>query len=159
MWGERPLPTATPPIVWRVGGSPLNHDKQSKKIEKMEITLKTREELGLSATTTAETGLAKDLFKGLSAKLNIRKDSRPSITFFDEVTNKSQTVTVEAQLEAPVRTGKITKEHLMGFTIIRANNDGLYFLAPRANTESFKVDDVVIKPIDALSIADLLELA
>jgi hypothetical protein len=125
----------------------------------MQITLKTREELGLSVRQTAETGMPKVLFAGLAAKLNIRKDSRPSVTFFDPITEKSQTVTVEEQLEPAVRSGKITLDHLMGFTVIRANNDGLYFLAPRVNTESVKVDDVVIKPIDALSIADLLELA
>ena len=121
----------------------------------MEIVLKTREELGLTASTsTAETGIAKDLFKGLSYVLNIRKDKRPSVTFIDEKTNKSQTVTVEEELIEPVRTGKITINHLLGFTVIRADNDGLYFLAPKTRATG-KVDDTEIQQLDAVSYNEL----
>ena len=109
----------------------------------MEIVLKSREELGLTATTsTAETGIAKDLFKGLSYILNNRKGVRPSVTFIDEKTNKSQTVTVEEDLIEPVRSGKITINHLLGFTVIRANNDG-------------KVDDTEVETLDAVRYNEL----
>lgn len=121
----------------------------------MEIVLKTREEAGLTASTsTTESGIAKDLFKGLSAVLNVRKNKRPSVTFIDDKTNKSITVTVEEDLIEPVRTGKITKEHLMGFTVLRGNNDGLYFIAPKARA-TFKVDDVIIKELDTVSYNEL----
>lgn len=121
----------------------------------MEIVLKTREELGLTATTsTAETGIAKDLFKGLSYILNNRKGVRPSVTFIDEKTNKSQTVTVEEDLIEPVRSGKITINHLLGFTVIRANNDGLYFLAPKTRSTG-KVDDTEVETLDAVSYNEL----
>jgi hypothetical protein len=121
----------------------------------MEIVLKTREELGLTETTsTTESGIAKDLFKGLDAVLTVRKDKRPSVTFIDPATNKSITVCVEKDLETPVRTGKITKEHLMGFTVLRGDNDGLYFVAPKARA-TFKVDDVIIKELDAVSYNEL----
>jgi hypothetical protein len=121
----------------------------------MEIVLKTREELGLSeSSSAAETGVAKDLFKGLSYVLNIRKDKRPSVTFIDEKTNKSQTVTVEEELIEPVRTGKITINHLMGFTVIRADNDGLYFLAPKTRAVG-KVDEVEIIALEAVTYNEL----
>lgn len=121
----------------------------------MEIVLKTREELGLKETTsTTESGIAKDLFKGLDGILNLRKDKRPSITFIDRTTNKSITVCVEKDLEQPVRTGKITKEHLMGFTVLRGDNDGLYFVAPKARA-TFKVDDVVVEQLDAVTYNEL----
>lgn len=121
----------------------------------MEIVLKTREELGLSESTgTAETGIAKDLFKGLSYVLNIRKDKRPSVTFIDQKTNKSQTVTVEEDLIEPVRTGKITINHLLGFTVIRADNDGLYFLAPKVRAMG-NVDDTEVQTLDAVSYNEL----
>jgi hypothetical protein len=121
----------------------------------MEIVLKTREELGLSASTgTSETGIAKDLFKGLSYVLNNRKGTRPSVTFIDEATNKSQTVTVEETLEEPVRTGKITINHLLGFTVIKAPNNGLYFLAPKTRATG-KVDDTEVKQLDAVSYNEL----
>ena len=121
----------------------------------MEIVLKTREELGLKETTsTTESGIAKDLFKGLDGILNVRKDKRPSITFIDRATNKSITVCVEKDLEQPVRTGKITKEHLMGFTVLRGDNDGLYFVAPKARA-TFKVDDVVVEQLDAVTYNEL----
>lgn len=121
----------------------------------MEIVLKTREELGLKETTsTTESGIAKDLFKGLDGILNVRKDKRPSITFIDRTTNKSITVCVEKDLEQPVRTGKITKEHLMGFTVLRGDNDGLYFVAPKARA-TFKVDDVVVEQLDAVTYNEL----
>ena len=122
----------------------------------MEIVLKTREEQGLAPATTStiESGIAKDLFKGLDAVLNVRTGVRPSVTFIDSKTNKSITVCVEKDLETPVRTGKITKEHLMGFTVLRADNDGLYFVAPKARA-TFKVDDVVVEQLDAVSYNEL----
>jgi hypothetical protein len=123
----------------------------------MEITLKTREELGLSANgSTAETGIAKDLFKGLKFILNNRAGVRPSVTFFNDE-GKSVTVTAEEALVEPVRTGKITINHLLGFTVIRANNDGLYFLAPKVRAEG-SVDNTEVKDLDALSFNDLLDL-
>jgi hypothetical protein len=121
----------------------------------MEIVLKTREELGLAETTsTTESGIAKDLFKGLNGILNVRKDKRPSVTFIDPATNKSITVCVEKDLETPVRTGKITINHLMGFTVLRGDNDGLYFVAPKARA-TFNVDDVEVKTLDAVSYNEL----
>ena len=121
----------------------------------MEIVLKTREELGLTATTgTTESGIAKDLFKGLNGILNVRKDKRPSVTFIDPATNKSITVCVEKDLETPVRTGKITINHLMGFTVLRGDNDGLYFVAPKARA-TFKVDDVEVIALEAVSYNEL----
>ena len=122
----------------------------------MEIVLKTREELGLSAGTgaTAETGFAKDLFKGLKWVLNNKKTKTPSITFFDPKTDKSQTVTVEEQLIEPVRSGKITGNHLFGFTIIKSPNGGLYFLAPRERAGG-DVDDTEIATLDAVSYNEL----
>lgn len=124
----------------------------------MEITLKTREELGLAANgSTAETGIAKDLFKGLNYILNNRAGVRPSVTFFN-AEGKSVTVTAEEALVEPIRTGKITINHLLGFTVIRANNDGLYFLAPKVRAEG-AVDTTEVKSLDALSFNDLLDLA
>jgi hypothetical protein len=121
----------------------------------MEIVLKTREELGLKETTsTTESGIAKDLFKGLSYILNIRKDKRPSVTFIDEKTNKSITVCVEKDLEQPVRAGKITINHLLGFTVLRGDNDGLYFVAPKARALG-NVDDTEIQQLDAVSYNEL----
>lgn len=122
----------------------------------MEIVLKTREELGLKETTsTIESGIAKDLFKGLTGiPTFFRKDKRPSITFVDPITNKSITVCVEKDLVEPVRAGKITKEHLMGFTVLRGDNDGLYFVAPKT-LGAFKVDDVEVEQLDAVSYNDL----
>jgi hypothetical protein len=122
----------------------------------MEIVLKTREELGLTATTaTIESGIAKDLFKGLNGIPTFyRKDKRPSVTFVDPVTNKSITVCVEKDLVEPVRTGKITINHLMGFTVLRGDNDGLYFVAPKT-IGAFKVDDVEIQQLDAVSYNEL----
>ena len=121
----------------------------------MEIVLKTREELGLKETTsTTESGIAKDLFKGLDGILNVRKDKRPSITFIDRATNKSITVCVEKDLEQPVRTGKITEAHLMGFTILRGDNQGLYFVAPKVRAGG-NVDDVVVEQLDAVSYNEL----
>jgi hypothetical protein len=121
----------------------------------MEIVLKTREELGLTASTgTTESGIAKDLFKGLSYILNIRKDKRPSVTFIDEETNKSITVCVEKDLEQPVRAGKITINHLLGFTVLRGDNDGLYFVAPKARALG-NVDDTEIQQLDAVSYNEL----
>ncbi len=121
----------------------------------MEIVLKTREELGLTATTgTTESGIAKDLFKGLNGILNVRKDKRPSVTFIDPATNKSITVCVEKDLETPVRTGKITINHLMGFTVLRGDNDGLYFVAPKARA-TFKVDDVEVIALEAVTYNEL----
>jgi hypothetical protein len=121
----------------------------------MEIVLKTREELGLTASTgTTESGIAKDLFKGLSYILNVRKDKRPSVTFIDEKTNKSITVCVEKDLEQPVRAGKITINHLLGFTVLRGDNDGLYFVAPKARALG-NVDDTEIQQLDAVSYNEL----
>lgn len=121
----------------------------------MEIVLKTREEAGLTASTsTAESGIAKDLFKGLSYVLNNRKDKRPSVTFIDDKTNKSITVTVEQDLIEPVRTGKITINHLLGFTVLRGDNDGLYFLAPKVRAIG-KVDDTKVETLDAVSYNEL----
>jgi hypothetical protein len=121
----------------------------------MEIVLKTREELGLTASTgTTESGVAKDLFKGLSYILNNKKDKRPSVTFIDDKTNKSITVTVEEDLIEPVRTGKITINHLLGFTVLRANNDGLYFVAPKVRAIG-KVDDTEVKTLDAVTYNEL----
>jgi hypothetical protein len=122
----------------------------------MEIVLKTREELGLTASTgTTESGIAKDLFKGLKGIPTFyRKDKRPSVTFIDEVTNKSITVCVEKDLVDPVRKGNITIEHLMGFTVLRGDNDGLYFVAPKT-IGAFKVDDIIIKELDAVSYNEL----
>lgn len=122
----------------------------------MQITLKTREELGLGATTSsgAETGLAKDLFKGLEYNLNNRAGVRPSVTFYD---NKGlqTTVTCSEELVEPVRQGKITINHLLGLTIIRYPEGGLFFLAPKARATG-KVDDTNIISLDALSYNDLL---
>ena len=121
----------------------------------MEIVLKTREEAGLTASTgTTESGVAKDLFKGLSYVLNNRKDKRPSVTFIDEKTNKSITVTVEQDLIEPVRTGKITINHLLGFTVLRGDNDGLYFVAPKVRAIG-KVDDTEVKSLDAVTYNEL----
>lgn len=122
----------------------------------MEIVLKTREELGLSASTgvTAETGLAKNLFKGLKWVLNNKKTKTPSITFFDPKTDKSQTVTVEEQLIEPVRTGKITANHLLGFTIIKSPNGGLYFLAPRERSGG-DVDTTEVIQLEAVTFNEL----
>lgn len=121
----------------------------------MEIVLKTREEAGLTASTgTTESGVAKDLFKGLSYVLNNRKDKRPSVTFIDEATNKSITVTVEQDLIEPVRTGKITINHLLGFTVLRGDNDGLYFVAPKVRAIG-KVDDTEVKSLDAVTYNEL----
>ena len=122
----------------------------------MEIVLKTREELGLTASTgTTESGIAKDLFKGLKGIPTFyRKDKRPSVTFIDEVTNKSITVCVEKDLVDPVRKGNITIEHLMGFTVLRGDNDGLYFLAPKTRATG-KVDDTEIQQLDAVSYNEL----
>ena len=121
----------------------------------MEIVLKTREEAGLTASTgTTESGVAKDLFKGLSYVLNNRKDKRPSVTFIDEATNKSITVTVEQDLIEPVRTGKITINHLLGFTVLRGDNDGLYFVAPKVRAIG-KVDDTEVKTLDAVTYNEL----
>tara|TARA_R110000822_G_scaffold4222_3_gene18154 strand:+ start:92 stop:466 length:375 start_codon:yes stop_codon:yes gene_type:complete len=121
----------------------------------MEIVLKTREELGLSAgTTTTESGIAKDLFKGLKYILNNRKDKRPSVTFIDDKTNKSITVCVEKDLVDPVRTGKITINHLLGFTVLRSPNDGLYFVAPKVRATG-DVDSTEIQSLDAVSYNDL----
>lgn len=121
----------------------------------MEIVLKTREEAGLTASTsTTESGIAKDLFKGLSYVLNNRKDKRPSVTFIDDKTNKSITVTVEQDLIEPVRTGKITINHLLGFTVLRGDNDGLYFLAPKVRAIG-KVDDTKVETLDAVSYNEL----
>ena len=125
----------------------------------MEITLKTREELGLSAVTEsgAETGLAKDLFKDLGYHLNNRAGVRPSVTFFDDK-GKQETVTCSEELVEPVRTGKITINHLLGFTIIRYPEGGLFFLAPKVRA-SGKVNDVEIIALEAVTYADLLDLA
>jgi hypothetical protein len=121
----------------------------------MEIVLKTREELGLTANaSTIETGIAKDLFKGLSYVLTNRKDKRPSVTFIDEATNKSITVCVEKDLVEPVRSGKITINHLLGFTVLRGDNDGLYFVAPKARATG-KVDDTAVQQLDAVSYNEL----
>jgi len=121
----------------------------------MEIVLKTREEAGLAASTgTTESGVAKDLFKGLSYVLNNRKDKRPSVTFIDEATNKSITVTVEQDLIEPVRTGKITINHLLGFTVLRGDNDGLYFVAPKVRAIG-KVDDTKVETLDAVTYNEL----
>lgn len=121
----------------------------------MEIVLKTREELGLTANaSTIETGIAKDLFKGLSYVLTNRKDKRPSVTFIDEATNKSITVCVEKDLVDPVRSGKITINHLLGFTVLRGDNDGLYFVAPKARATG-KVDDTAVQQLDAVSYNEL----
>jgi hypothetical protein len=76
------------------------------------------------------------------------------MTFYDDAGN-STTVTVEEQLEAPVRAGKITDEHLMGFTVIKGDEGGLFFLAPRAQTEGKKVDDAKIKKLDPVSYHQL----
>ena len=122
----------------------------------MEIVLKTREELGLTANTTvSETGVAKDLFKGLDYVLTNRKDKRPSMSFIDPKTNKSITVVVEEALIEPVRTGKIKAEHLLGFTVIRANNDGLYFLAPKVRATG-SVDATNVIGLDAVSFEELI---
>lgn len=121
----------------------------------MEIVLKTREELGLQAgTPTSETGIAKDLFKGLNYILNNRKDKRPSVTFINEKDNTSITVSVEEALIEPVRTGKVKIEHLLGFTIIRANNDGLYFLAPKARATG-SVDTTAVIELTAVTFEEL----
>ena len=121
----------------------------------MEIVLKSREELGLKENASANAlGTAKELFKGLKYVLNVRKGKRPSMTFIDPVTDKSATVTVEETLEEPVRTGKITEAHLMGFTILRGDNEGLYFVAPKVRAGG-NVDDVVVEKLDAVSYNDL----
>ena len=121
----------------------------------MEIVLKSREELGLTENASASAlGTAKELFKGLKFVLNVRKGKRPSMTFIDEKTNKSATVTVEESLEEPVRTGKITEAHLMGFTILRGDNQGLYFVAPKVRAGG-NVDDVVVEQLDAVSYNEL----
>jgi hypothetical protein len=121
----------------------------------MEIVLKSREELGLKATDSASAlGTAKELFKGLKYVLNVRKGKRPSVTFIDPTTEKSATVTVEETLEEPVRTGKITINHLMGFTILRGDNEGLYFVAPKVRAMG-DVDDTKVETLDAVSYNDL----
>lgn len=121
----------------------------------MEILLKTREEQGLTESTSAVAlGTAKELFKGTRFVLNIRKGKRPSMTFIDDKANTSATVCVEETLEDPVRTGKITEEHLMGFTILRGDNQGLYFVAPKARAGG-NVDDVNVKLLDAVSYNEL----
>jgi hypothetical protein len=121
----------------------------------MEIVLKTREELGLTESASANAlGTAKELFKGLRYVLNVRKGKRPSMTFIDDVTNKSATVTVEETLEDAVRSGKITEAHLMGFTILRGDNEGLYFVAPKVRAGG-NVDDVVVQQLDAVSYNEL----
>jgi hypothetical protein len=121
----------------------------------MEIVLKTRAELGLPENAnTTESGVAKDLFKGLSYILNVRKDKRPSVTFIDEAKNTSITVCVEKDLDEPVRTGKITINHLLGFTVLRGDNDGLYFVAPKARAIG-KVDDTEVKTLDSVSYNEL----
>jgi hypothetical protein len=121
----------------------------------MEIVLKTRAELGLPENAnTTESGVAKDLFKGLSYILNVRKDKRPSVTFIDEAKNTSITVCVEKDLDEPVRTGKITINHLLGFTVLRGDNDGLYFVAPKARAIG-KVDDTEVKTLDTVSYNEL----
>jgi len=121
----------------------------------MEIVLKTREELGLKeSASTIESGIAKDLFKGLKYVLNVRKDKRPSVTFIDPATDKSITVCVESALEEPVRAGKININHLLGFTVLRGDNDGLYFVAPKVRALG-DVDDVVVKQLDAVSYNEL----
>jgi hypothetical protein len=122
----------------------------------MEIVLKTREELGLQAgTATSETGVAKDLFKGLGYILNNRKDKRPSVTFIDKATNKSITVSVEESLIEPVRAGKIKIEHLLGFTVIRASNDGLYFLAPKVRAVG-DVNTTEVITLEAVNYEELI---
>tara|TARA_R110000782_G_scaffold74248_3_gene148432 strand:+ start:15361 stop:15735 length:375 start_codon:yes stop_codon:yes gene_type:complete len=121
----------------------------------MEIVLKTREEQGLTAsTTTTESGIAKDLFKGLKFILNIKKDKRPSVTFIDEKTNKSITVCVEKELVDPVRAGKITINHLLGFTVLRGDNDGLYFIAPKVRAMG-EVDSIEVESLEAVTFNQL----
>lgn len=154
-WSVDPFQQTTPPIFgkWR-GLRRVNINKLKNK--KMEIVLKTREELGLQeATGASETGIAKDLFKGLSYILNNRKDKRPSVTFINDKDKTSITVSVEEALVEPVRTGKIKIEHLMGFTVIRANNDGLYFLAPKVRATG-SVDDVKVIAIEAIAYEELI---
>lgn len=117
----------------------------------MVITLEQRE----TTASTAETGVAKDLFKGLNYILNNKAGKRPSVTFFDDK-GGSKTVTVEEALVEPVRQGKITINHLLGFTIIKADNDGLYFLAPKARAAG-SVDATDIIELNALTYFDLLD--
>jgi hypothetical protein len=150
----RPIPTSNPTYFWEVGGSPHTNQSHLKK-QKMEIVLKTREEQGLQVTTgTAESGIAKDLFKGLKFILNNRKDKRPSVTFIDEKTDKSITVCVEKDLVEPVRTGKITINHLLGFTILRGDNDGLYFIAPKVRAIG-DVDSTEVLELEAVTFNQL----
>jgi hypothetical protein len=121
----------------------------------MEIVLKTREEQGLTeSTSTIESGIAKDLFKGLKFILNNRKDKRPSVTFIDDKTNKSITVCVEKDLVEPVRTGKITINHLLGFTVLRGDNDGLYFIAPKVRATG-DVDTTDVVTLEAVTYNEL----
>ena len=121
----------------------------------MEIVLKTREELGLKEGASANAlGTAKELFKGLKYVLNVRKNKRPSVTFIDEKTNKSATVTVEETLVDPVRAGKITINHLLGFTILRGDNEGLYFVAPKVRAMG-DVDSTEVKTLEAVSYNEL----
>jgi hypothetical protein len=136
----------------RLGVVPTSLNKL--KIKVMNIVLKTREELGLTASTPSESGIAKDLFKGLKYILNVRKDKRPSVTFINETDNTSITVCVEKDLVEPVRTGKITINHLLGFTVLRGDNDGLYFIAPKVRALG-DVDTTEVVELEAVTYNEL----
>ena len=129
----------------------------------MEIILKTREELGLpEKTSNVSADVAKEVFKGLAYKLNIRTKKVPSMTFWDPNDKetdinkrKSITATCSAGLEAPVRDGKIKEEHLLGFTVVNYG-EGWFFVAPKTPTVGGLVDDVTIIELDAVNYEELI---
>ena len=120
----------------------------------MNIVLKTREELGLKESTAKTLGTAKELFKGLKFVLNVKKDKRPSVTFIDEAKNTSITVCCSEALSEPVRSKKITINHLLGFEILRGDNDGLYFVPPTDRVLG-SVDDTEVVKLEAVGYNEL----
>ena len=82
-----------------------------------------------------------------------RGSSHPD-TFIDEKTNKSITVCVEKELVDPVRAGKITINHLLGFTVLRGDNDGLYFIAPKVRAMG-EVDSIEVESLEAVTFNQL----
>jgi hypothetical protein len=129
----------------------------------MEIVLKTREELGLEPieVSNVSADIAKEVFKGLAYKLNIRTGKVPSMTFWDPNDKetdinkrKSITATCSAGLEAPVRAGKIKEEHLLGFTVVNYG-EGWFFVAPKTQTVGGLVDDVTIVDLTPVTFEEL----
>ena len=130
----------------------------------MEIVLKTREELGLKVLPESNVvaDVAKNVFKDLAFKLNIRTGKVPSMTFWDPNDKetdprkrKSITATCSAELEAPVRSGKLKEEHLLGFTVVNYDDNGWFFVAPKTQTVGGLVNDVVVVSLDAVSYNEL----